>query len=482
MLEYEKPQHLTFTYPIEEIQVQRDSELFHFTLVLPAGRQISEYDTIFKEIRKEIKSVHDMTGLSGSQMSEGLKLILTDANHHVTEIKTSLELINKYHDPQVVAMDKHNCQLTLTEGLTVENLNLALSEIQNRRRGLSLSWTSAEINEPIKAAALFTFAYDTRDQLYQIAEDLSMFLVYLDNLISNKIPNDILVIMQGAPCYPDAFQESVQLKYCKKHRDGLGCNFAVEIYKTVESFYKLQPINYDGIELSIGSPSEILVKTIATQELGTLHCADVNSKENYNCIYSSWDNDCSAGLLADDYEQVLQSCNFTKQKPISPIRTLDKGLLIMDKSSKIKVLDAKHRILPNKAPMLILSKDPIVITQGHQEQKFLPDSQNINFTIVYSNLNQTIKNKMQRKAKIQHVVNNLEWAEIIGYVMFIAQLTMIPVTCFNFFWVLKNKQTFAPIQKILRKKTSSNKAINKKANYKINQKYVQAQQFDTTSV
>ena len=148
-----------------------------------------------------------MTGLSGSQMSEGLKLILTDANHHVTEIKTSLELINKYHDPQVVAMDKHNCQLTLTEGLTVENLNLALSEIQNRRRGLSLSWTSAEINEPIKAAALFTFAYDTRDQLYQIAEDLSMFLVYLDNLISNKIPNDILVIMQGAPCYPDAFQE-----------------------------------------------------------------------------------------------------------------------------------------------------------------------------------------------------------------------------------------------------------------------------------
>ena len=427
-----RPRGLEFIYPLKEVVVSTNTELLPITLILSSFGPSATFKPTLDDISNLITKVKDMPGLKDQTQLLGITRILEDTILQLTDVGKYIDLINDYSNPAMTTHATHPCNLTFAGDFSLAKTQELRREINSLQLGIDLEWQPEKLSNPLEGgAALISYVFDSRDSVHNFKDILIGHVIRLDALSRGEVPDDVPAIMQNLPCYQTAQQESVKLTGCTKIAAGLACDFEVEIYSTMQSYIKMQPINYGSAELKIAPNAGFIARSINSNELGLLNCTSKEDEDIHSCTYFAWENACSKALTGTDYLQTVKVCNFTT-KPPTDMRVLDGGVLIQNPKTVIKI-DGRFpnaRNIDSKVPMVVFSKDPIELTINKEGTRFSPELAETEHEIITTLLTADVIEKMKAKARI-NPDDGLEWMDIITFSVMAIHTLIIPMSIYS---------------------------------------------------
>jgi hypothetical protein len=471
----ETEEKLRFVTKMGKITVAQDVDKTYLTVTVLAN---DTFATIQQHINEINETIHKPLSIAGLITDEPLQRSFYDmlypGDAALTQISEDAYLISQYNDPSQPSNPKYTCHAIFGAPHV-----LHFTEVHNHinwlLQGINMAWATADLKKSPAREALNDFLHDSKVEVVNLAELIQSRLLILDELTAGNIPNELLTFLQQRlECYPIGKFEKVTLQKCTKVEVGLQCNLELTVFGTTHDHNQLIPINYNGIEISIGKENDILVE-LSTNQLAVLSCSTVSTESVHLCTHTDYDNDCSIALVNHDITGAANSCNFTFKDPPLPLKLDSGGVIVMDKKYTIQTTKNNQvTTIENTSPLLIFTKSILSFLYKTEILNFQPSQDIAVEKIIFSAINSTVINIMKLKA-LKQAVLNWDFYSILQYAALTVHVAIFPVALVSCCVSLKAMKSFKPLKRsILTLKRSHEKAkdpVVKRANYIHNKRY-----------
>ena len=408
------------------------------------------YDVYLKKLEELIKVKGALSIFTGvSRNSEIIKQMINRMERTVVKIATQLFVISQHSNTEFKdPYTSTSCRVVLEPipSDLVESVFLDASEFMGY-----INDSITEVSLPLMVQDIIYYLYHTEVAIGSLLEQSTGRMKLLESLSSHEVSDDLPIVLQLQPCHDDINIEEITIKNCVNVDNGLSCQIELDIQKEFETVEKYSLINYQGVQLKLYQPDDILVKN-NDGHFFLLRCylSDPfpSSLDEYeNCESIPYDNLCTEYLeQKEHFNEVLQNCNFSYAQRDSVI-SFEHGILIQEEVTWIKELHPVSRaqigIIKNKVPVLIRSN--ALISIFHTNQLIIrPERQHSARGLNYTYLTDQNIEQLQSKASLLQIKEDIDRGDVVDIFMGTLLLIMTPGAlyalrqCFSSGIALKN--------------------------------------------
>jgi hypothetical protein len=278
-------------------------------------------------------------------------------------------------------------------------LQRELQNIKNRYKYINAQWTPDDVrNKPENQNILLEFCSYYNDFAI-VYERLSAELLTALEELSDGIYPEVLFgeLIRNCSYSVNGDGERYKVIRCAKNNKGYRCQIEITQAVGLREYIRAYPVHYDEILLMGFNENDLFGRTTDVRELKYLDCEDNQGSDYAVCIEHNVPDPCKSALAADNINDVIKRCNFTKETPPVGIILPHGGVLIQGNDISIKNGDAS---ISQKPPVAIYSPEIITVKVDEEDYIFPPAIQIEKLTIVESKLT---------KADISNLIKAYEW-------------------------------------------------------------------------
>jgi hypothetical protein len=180
-----------------------------------------------------------------------------------------------------------------------------------------------------------------------------------------------------------------------------------------------------------------------------------------SCIVEEIEPKCKLGLSLDNFDEILNSCNFALGEP-ELTTPLAYGGVFIQGDSQVQVTNGETRI-PKIPPMALYSPLPITVRENEEDLVYPPSINVTNLIVVETKL---------RPEQIEDLISTVRWnltlksfqiSDYIRYTLIAIQAILFPMAIISLVYAVKQRKV---IKNLLTKKGVE------KDNFKRNEKYL----------
>ncbi len=472
-----------------EVLISKNSQHKKIGVLLLANFTLADVESEIRAIQTEVDNFKEIPGIK--ENNDRNKII----NHQVKQIKSNLNSILRFtRDTSTIAdstapdrIYNYECNITIPP-ITGHEFNLLKTDIQTIKSVISLTTTSSELDSnPSLYKNILDALFAIADLIGDARRGMIDRLRITSAFQNGEIPEDLGPLLDAYTCMPNGKLENLQLDQCTKEKLGLLCIVNTVAFMVTETYKRLIPINYEGVQLSATNQDEIFILNSA-DKLGILNCGEIdnhlwdNTGDNKPpitdllCNFEQLEEQCALSLERDHWDYIIKHCNFTFIDPDVATQTKD-GLLVMgNQEIIIKEEQENGRItttLSNKRPVLILSADKISINVGTSSFTYTHHTKVDSRKLTYTYLTGQFIEEMKNAAYWQDLAKEIGHDEAIDLGIIIILLICLPTTVYLCSCKIKTSNLCQKLRdaRIKRGKRKSNILKN---NYEDNKQYTRA--------
>jgi hypothetical protein len=206
------------------------------------------------------------------------------------------------------------------------------------------------------------------------------------------------------------------------------------------------------------TPNDLFGRTLDVRELKYLDCDDRQSGDYAVCTENAIPDPCKSALSANNINEIINKCNFTKEEPPIGIILPHGGILIQGDKLTIKNGEAS---ISQKAPLAIYSPEILTVKMEEEDYVFPPAIQIEKLVIVESKLTQKDIDYLVDTYEWEHFWNEVNTDDYIRYILLLIQIIIFPIAISGCYFTLKQRK--------MMKKFENNPKTKGKENFKNNQ-------------
>jgi len=404
-------------------------------IFLPVGFKFTDYSNSLIPINAKITLLESTPIFADNKYKLSLKPVVDVISDSLEAIEKSLQDISHYADPNMDNFtNKHSCHLSYTEidrnfiDTFVEGAVTYLDKIDRTITATTVT------SDPTKYQKFVTDLFFTKDFMSSFQEELIDRLHIMTSLARSEIPEDLPRNLEAKECIELGDIETLSITYCKKYKDGLFCEASLISTKTSQEYIQYVPIAYDNVQLKFFHDQQALLQT-TTGGWELLSCqtdfeyVDLDKIEDFlDCKTITYQNSCTENLLTDNFDKILDNCNFTAKAKIETISRTETGILFQDPEFIIQEISKTNKqsntFLPQKFPMHIVSNYNLKVKLGNKELELLPyyrateSEVGIKYTYLTDEIIAEIKS-MARTADLLDMIETENYLDLVYICLFV---------------------------------------------------------------
>jgi hypothetical protein len=378
-------------------------------------------------------------------------------HRHVDEIL-------KFKNENINDTSVNLCSETPVE-ITYTGLERELRNLKNRYKYIQPTWTAQDVKTKSEVQGIildFCFYFNDFSISYEILT--SEMLTALEELSDNKYP-EVLFGEEVRNCTYSTNGDGEQYKVvrCERNNKGYRCQIEVTQAVNLKEYIRSYPVHYEDITLMGYTPSDVFGRTVDSRELKYLDCTDEHSGDYAVCIERIVPEHCKSALSAENVQNVIKYCNFTKEVAPIGITLPHGGVLVQGQGVTIKNGEYSIKQVP---PIVIYSPDTLTLNYDEEDYVFPPAIQINKLLVIESKLTKSDIEKLVEAYEWENFWENIETDDYIRYALVLLQLIIFPMALFGCYVTLtqrrfirtlvqnpkhKRKENFKNNQQILRK-------------------------------
>jgi len=448
-------------------------------IFLPVGFKFTDYSNTLIAVNSKITLLKSTPIFTNDKYKLSLKPVADVISDSLETIEKCLQDISHYADINAENFtNKHTCQLSYTEIDTnfietfVEGATTYLDKIDK-----TVTATTAT-TDPVKYQKFVTELFFTKDFMSSFQEELVDRLHIMSSLARSEIPEDLPRNLEAKECIELGDIETLTVTYCKKYKDGMFCEASLTSVKTSQEYSQYVPVAYNNVQLKLLHDQQALLQT-ATGGWELLSCQndfeyiDLDKIEDFlDCKTISYQNPCTENLLTDNFDKILENCNFTAKAKVETISRTETGILFQDPDLIIqeisKVNKQSNTFLPQKYPMHIISNYNLKVKLGNKELELLPyyRAAESEVGIKYTYLTDEIVTKIKSLARTADLLDMIEPENYLDLIYICLFIIVFPAAIITYTVCCKECQNTGFLNDCCKNRSNDIiKHISKKANY-----------------
>jgi len=395
---------------------------------------------IIKEIAVLLVTVYNIPVLKDATYKSKIQDVFDIITSSLEQIEKGCKDLSKFIQTQVEIEPIHECLLEFSP-INIAYLESFKGGIFKIISQMDKTITVASVTtDPKIFSRLSIELYELKDYISEYREDILQRLFTMDTLILGKIPEQLPFDLEMLSCLQPGEQERMTINYCKEYTDGLFCEIAVNSFNTLQQYHKYVPVNYNGVQLKLNDPNQVLLKTnLGTWEL--LSCYP-EIEDDYDTDYLSdideckiipYHNPCTDNLFSTNFDKLLAECNFTSHIEPQKITRTPTGFLFMGNDFIVKETPRNNKKgiqtqFPQKYPLHVTTNDLLKVKIDEKEITLKPYYLKGSRKIHYTYLSDEFLSKMSKKAYYSDILEDMEVDHYIYIVFGILLAILLPIT------------------------------------------------------
>jgi hypothetical protein len=358
-----------------------------------------------------------------------------------------------------------NPQSDCIVNITSLNLQLLVADslfISKKFSKIVKTWTAADVvGDKLTILDQFISTYNTisTDWLGKIQTQSTEW-----NLLKGlEFPDSLKPEVENAICTErSAFEEYTVVTF-KGFKNGIVCEILARVPTQIQTYILLQPVNYNGVQISLPELNSLFVKLPNTVDVKSLICDHQNwhNVNNPMCIEGIIPRECTDTLRHNDIYQSIIHCNFGYVEPNNIVHLGTGGLLIQGPSNTV-ILEG-GRSLFAVPPFLIFTPLEISVQLNGKTITVQANTKITEKKLLKTELTELNKQAMLTKAWWSNFLKRLQIEDYIQYSAVIMEFLLAPITLMGLYLGIKNR---VHSKKLALKNAKQREEDKKKRNYK----------------
>jgi len=379
--------------------------------------------------------------------------------HKFNEFHQHISECMRFKNEQINDTAVNLCSETPIE-IRLSYLQRELQNIKNRYKYINAQWTPDDVrNKPENQNILLEFCSYYNDFAI-VYERLSAELLTALEELSDGIYPEVLFgeLIRNCSYSVNGDGERYKVIRCAKNNKGYRCQIEITQAVGLREYIRAYPVHYDEILLMGFNENDLFGRTTDVRELKYLDCEDNQGSDYAVCIEHNVPDPCKSALTADNINDVIKRCNFTKETPPVGIILPHGGVLIQGNDISIKNGDAS---ISQKPPVAIYSPEIITVKVDEEDYIFPPAIQIERLTIVESKLTKTDISNLIKAYEWENFWDNVETDDYVRYILVLIQIIIFPIAIFGCYFTLTQRKYWKNLQNNPKKKGKDNFNDNK---------------------
>ena len=433
------------------VQVTKASVHSKIGLMIPTNFSSTEATQAIAKIVPLGRRIVNMPGLvDNAGFKKKLRSRMREIEAHCNILTKALSDIASFNNPSSEYYKEYNCMLTLP-GISIEEIKQIEEEVEEVISLIDLTLDKTKLD------ADKTQYRDILNAMYTIeaitSEARAAFVervVIMEGVVNLNVPDALPNMLKTLSCYDAGNLENIYVNFCDKSKWGLLCELDMVMYQSMEKYQKYVPINYEGAQIIAERESQMFVKN--HDKWGILDCGDIKNEPNvpedndvnneYACVFTTYENECTKAITLNDTENMLKNCNFTvNPNPEVAIRT-ENGILLQRENLKIKELKVENNevigTIKGQVPVLVASNNILSVKTGDLELIFKPYLKATVRELTYTFLSKDFIHRMKLKAWFRQIQNILGIREYALIILVAILAVVLPITMALCYFGIKN--------------------------------------------
>ena len=354
------------------------------------------------------------------------------------------------------------CTYTSHE-LKLTDFERGIMNLRNRYSQVKTDWSPDQIKNDLGKRNTLVLFCKQFAEFTSIWDDYSGSVLGVLQELSDSLYPELLVSQFDRNCSGaiPGEGEAFTVTACKASKTGYRCQIEVAKATETREYIRTWPVHYDDVHITGENPKQIFAKDMETGEIQLLDCTVIVSPDFPSCIVEEIEPKCKLGLSLDNFDEILNSCNFALGEP-ELTTPLAYGGVFIQGDSQVQVTNGETRI-PKIPPMALYSPLPITVRENEEDLVYPPSINVTNLIVVETKL---------RPEQIEDLISTVRWnltlksfqiSDYIRYTLIAIQAILFPMAIISLVYAVKQRKV---IKNLLTKKGVE------KDNFKRNEKYL----------